>query len=318
MVPVLVHVVRVRSSSVEPRVFAEVSTIRIEFVHWVETCSVVEYHIKDDCDTAFVTFINESLEIIRSTICTVKRKEVVRRVTPAIIAVELGNRHELYSVHTKILDIVKTIYEPLDIARRCVVIYPKFVDNEVVFVRAFEVEGSIRPFERRFVGLKNCDVAITLCGIVALVARNPFVIWMLEFGGIEIRNAHHFAISTNHYVLHSVLLTRVETCEFNPEVCTIISLLELVIVRDGPFVEITYDKYIFRRFSFASCICTKGNFSRVNFVVVDTIDDTFRAVCFGRCVRHASERSSLSCLRTRSSSKLNVIVTLFAECIFMC
>ena len=198
------------------------------------------------------------------------------------------------------------------------VIYPKFVDNQVVFVRAFEVEGSIRPFERRFVGLKNCDIAITLCRIVALVARNPFVIWMLEFGGIEVRNAHHFAISTNHYILHSVLLTRVETCEFNPEVCTIVSLLELVIIRDGPFIKITYNKYIFRRFSFASCICTKGDFSRVNFVVVDTIDDTLRAVCFGRSIRHASERSSLSCLRTRSSSKLNVIVTLFAECIFMC
>ena len=100
MVPVLVHVVRVRSSSVEPRVFAEVSTIRIEFVHWVETCSMVEDHIKNDSDASFVTFINESLEIIRSTICTVKRKEVVRRVTPAVIAIKLGDRHEFNSIHT--------------------------------------------------------------------------------------------------------------------------------------------------------------------------------------------------------------------------
>jgi hypothetical protein len=56
-------------------------------------------------------------------------------------------------------------------------------------------------------------------------------------------------------------------------------LLELVIVRDGPFIKITYDKYIFRRLSLASCICTKGDFGRINFVVVDTIDDTSRAVC---------------------------------------
>ena len=198
------------------------------------------------------------------------------------------------------------------------VIYPKFVDNEVVFVRAFEVEGSIRPFEGRFVSLENCYIAITLCGIIALVTRNPFVIWMLEFGGIEIRNAHHFAISTNHYVLHSVLLTRVETCEFNPEVSTIVSLLELVIVRDGPFVEITHNKDIFSRLSFASCICTKGNFSRVNLIIIDTIYDTSRTISLGWSVWHASESSSFSCLCTRSSSKLNIIVTLFCKSIIMC
>ena len=78
VVPVLIYIVRVRSIDVEPRVAAQVSTPRIEFVHWVETRSVVKDHIQDDRNAAFVALINKFLKLIRITIDLIQRKEVVR------------------------------------------------------------------------------------------------------------------------------------------------------------------------------------------------------------------------------------------------
>ena len=193
------------------------------------------------------------------------------------------------------------------------IIYPKLVDNEVILVRTLEVKSCLRPIIRRLTRLNNSHITITLFRIVAHVPFDPFVVAMKHFLRVEVRDAHDLAIRTYNNILHSILLTRVKSSEFNPEVCTIVSLLELVVVGDSPVVEITYHEDVFRRSRFASCICTKGYFARVFLIIVNTIQNPRRAVCLGRIIWHAGKDRGSGCFLARNSRKLNVIVALFSE-----
>ena len=99
MIPVLIDVVRVRRGDIEPRVLCEVGTVRIQLVHRVETRRVVQHHIQNDGNAAFVTLVNERLDLLLRAVSAVRCKIMVRRVAPVVVSVELTDRHQLDSVN---------------------------------------------------------------------------------------------------------------------------------------------------------------------------------------------------------------------------
>ena len=99
MVPVFVHIVGVGCFYVEPRVFFQFGAVGIEFVHGVESCGVVEHHIYNDGDAAFVAFVDEGFQVVLATVSAVGRKVVVGRVAPVVVAVKFANGHQFEGVH---------------------------------------------------------------------------------------------------------------------------------------------------------------------------------------------------------------------------
>ena len=88
-----------RRCNVEPRIVFEICAVGIEFVHRVVACGVVEHHIYNDGDAAFVAFVDEGFQVVLATVSAVGRKVVVGRVAPVVVAVKFANGHQLEGVH---------------------------------------------------------------------------------------------------------------------------------------------------------------------------------------------------------------------------
>ena len=72
--------------------------------------------------------------------------------------------------------------------------------------------------------------------------------------------------------MEGILLFGCELVEGNPEVGAVVCLVELVFVADGPVVEVSYDKDVFRCFGLACGVGAERNFCVVSRVVVDTVE----------------------------------------------
>ena len=166
--------------------------------------------------------------------------------------------------------------------------------------------------------MNHSHISITLCRIIVDISRNPLIIAMQYFLRVEIRDTYDLAICTHHNVLHCILCIRSQTCELDPEICAIVSLLELVIIRDCPIIEITYHKDMFSRLGLATCISTEGYFGLIVLIIVDTIDDTCRAISLGRRRRYACKSIGSYCFCTIISRELKVVVTLLSQSVLVC
>ena len=252
VIPVLIDVIGVRSGNVEPWVEAELclgsagASPRIEFIHRVETGSVVEYHIQNNGNTAFVALIDEGFELFGRAVSLIQREVVVGRVTPVVVAVKFVHRHQFNGIYAEVLEVIQSFHESGDTTFGSVVINPHLVDDEVVLVRTFEVLGIIRPVEGLFTGLDNGhitavstfdritdEVGIDCAGFV-------FVIGVNDFLGEEVRDLFLHAVGTNHYILEAVLFAFLEAGEFNPEVVAI--AFELIVVAEFPVGHITQEE----------------------------------------------------------------------------
>ena len=100
---------------------------------------MVVYHVYDDCYAACMALVNEVLIFFTCTIVLVERKPVIRIISPAEVAVELLNRHELNCVHAEILDVVELGHGTLDILRCCEVTEEHLIDHEVILILNLEV-----------------------------------------------------------------------------------------------------------------------------------------------------------------------------------
>ena len=167
--------------------------------------------------------------------------------------------------------------------------------------------------------MNNSDIAITRQRVIHQVwiqlLRLPSIVLVQEFLGIEIRDTYHLAIRTHNSILHGIFLLRSKTREFNPEISTIGSLLELIVVGDGPVVEIAYYKDMLSRFGLATSVGTKSDLSIIVLVVIDAIDDTRRAIGKRRIVRNTSASCSSSCFVSRSHGEFEVVVALLVQCL---
>ena len=99
MVPVLIDIIRVRSGHIKPGIARQIRTVRIEFVHRVQTRSMVEHHIENNRYTAFVALVDELLIHRLGAVRSVRREIVVRRIAPVIVTVKLTDRHQLDGIH---------------------------------------------------------------------------------------------------------------------------------------------------------------------------------------------------------------------------
>ena len=158
----LIDIVSMRYFYAEPRILTEVCSVWINFIHWIKTSSMIEDHIHDDSHTSLVTLINESTEIILTTISFVHCEIMIRRITPVIITIKLADRHQFNGIDAKILYVIKAIDQSAETTFRCIVIYPKFVNDKIVFVRALEIKCGIAPLVLWLLSLHHCHITITL------------------------------------------------------------------------------------------------------------------------------------------------------------
>ena len=147
MVPFLsVSVVSLRRIDIDPRVEPQfglrlgAAGPRIEFDHRVGTVGVVEHHIHDDRDTAFVALINEPFEIIRLAVRSVQREIEHRVVAPALVSLKLRNRHQFDRIHTQVLNIIQPVNNTLEGAFGGVIIHPDLIDDQVLARRTLKIE----------------------------------------------------------------------------------------------------------------------------------------------------------------------------------
>ncbi len=275
VVPILVNIVAVRRCNIEPRIVLQIIAIGIEFVHWVQSSGVVEHHIQYHRNAAFVALVDERFQVVFAAVGLIGRKIVVRTVAPVVVTVEFGYRHQFEGVYSKIFEIIQAVYHTFVRAIGCEIIDPHFVDYKVIFVGAFEIECGIAPSKFWLIGLNNRHITIGFRRIFAQrwvnCSRLVLIIGMKHFFGIQVVDAHHFAIVAHHHVLISVLLARRQAINFNPEIVAI--AFHLIFVRHRPIVEIAHDKHILRWRSLAGGVGAERNFGGIVGVVVVTIVD---------------------------------------------
>ena len=78
MVPVFINIVAMRWIDIKPRIIRQVRTIRIEFVHRIETCCMIKHHVQNNRHTTFVALVNELFEHLRCPVCFIQSKIVIR------------------------------------------------------------------------------------------------------------------------------------------------------------------------------------------------------------------------------------------------
>ena len=116
---------------------------------------MVEHHVHDDGDTAFVALIDERLELLGRTVGLIHSEVVVRRIAPVVVAVKLAHWHQFQGIDAQVLDIIQAFHQAGKTAFGRIVKGPQLVDNQVVLVRALEVQGLLRPVESRLGCLQN-------------------------------------------------------------------------------------------------------------------------------------------------------------------
>ena len=228
MIPVLIHIVAVRRGHIKPGIACQVRTVRIEFVHRVQSRRMVEHHIDNHRHAAFVALVDELLVHRLRAVCFIRRKIMVRRIAPVIVSVELANRHQLDSVHSKVLDIIQTLHQTFQRTVGSVVIYPQLIDYQVVLVRAFEMKCGIGPLVLRFAGLDDGHVSVRTfsCRIIQQIRihflRLILVIGVQHFLRIQIRDLLLQTVRPLHSILETIFLTRLQTGQCDPEIVTIL------------------------------------------------------------------------------------------------
>ena len=283
VVPIFIDVIAVRCIDIEPGVVRQIGSVRIEFVHRVETRRMVEHHVDDNGHTAFVALINERLVHFLRTVRLIRRKIVVGRITPVVVSVKLTNRHQFYRIDTQVLDIIQTFHQAFEGTPFGIVVDPQLINDQVVFIRTLEVQRSVRPFESRFTRLNHRHVSVRTGRIIQQIRiyflRLVLVIGMQHFLRIQIRDLFLHAICTLHRILKAVLLTRCQPRQCDPEIIPV--LIKLVVRTEFPIGHISNQEHPFRRLRFAGSVRTKRDGSTV-CSIIDTITDSRWPCLFNR------------------------------------
>ena len=284
MVPVLVHIIAVRCVDIEPGVVSQIRTVRIELVHRVQACRMVEHHIQDHRYSAFVALVDELLVHRLRTVGLIRREIVIRRIPPVVVTIELADRHQLDRVHTQVLDVIQTFHQAFQRTTFGIVVDPQLINDQVVLVRALEVQRCIRPLESRFTGLNHRHIAVCAGGITQQIRiyalRFILIVRMQHFLRIQIRDLFLHAIRTLNCVLETVLLSGSQARQRDPEIVTV--LVQLIVRTKFPIGHITNQEHTFGRLRFAGSIGTQRHGCAIR-TIVNTVTDSCRTCFLRRC-----------------------------------
>ena len=284
VVPIFIDVIAVRCIDIEPRVVRQIGSVRIEFVHRVETRRMVEHHVNDNGHTAFVALIDERLVHFLRTVRLIRRKIVVGRITPVVVAVKLTNRHQFYRIDTQVLDVIQTFHQAFEGTPFGIVVDPQLINDQVVFIRTLEVQRCVGPLESRFSRLNDRHVSVRAGRIIEQIRihflRFVLIIGMQHFLRIQIRDLFLHTIRTLHRILKAVLLTRCQPRQCDPEIIPV--LIKLVVRTEFPIGHISNQEHPFRRLRFAGSVGTQGHRCAIR-TVIDTVTYSCRTCFLRRC-----------------------------------
>ena len=141
VVEVLVHSEAVRCHDIVPWVVCRniVGTVPVESGPWVRSCGVIVNHVNDDCYAACMALVNEFLIHFTCSVCLVKSEISYRSVSPAVISLELLDRHKLDGVDSKIFQIIKLGHRAVEVTCSREVTKKKLVDHEIVIICNFKI-----------------------------------------------------------------------------------------------------------------------------------------------------------------------------------
>ena len=118
--------------------------------------------------------------------------------------------------------------QTLYVTRRGIIIHPQFVNNEVVLIRALEIERSIGPFESGLAGLDHRHIS-AVGSLQRVVDQRricrlglPFVVGMKHLLREEVGYLFLHAVGTLYGILEAVFLTGHKVIECDPEIVTVL------------------------------------------------------------------------------------------------
>ena len=301
VIPILIDIVGVRRVDIKPRVAGQVRSVRIEFIHRIITRSMVEHHIKNNGNTALVALVDELLVHRLRAVGPIRRKIVVRRIAPVIVSVKLTYRHQLYRIHTQILDIIQTLHQTFERTAFGIVVYPQLVNHQVVLVWTLEVQCRIGPLELRLTGLNHRHIAV--CAFTRRVIQQVrihflrfiLIIRVQHFLRIQIGDLLLHAIRTLYGILEAIFLARLQPRKRNPEIVTV--LIQLIIRTEFPIRHVAQQEHALGRLRLTGRIGTQRD-RRTIFAVVDTIAHACRTGFLYRC--HTGHIIPIGCIRAQS------------------
>ena len=96
-------------------------------------------HVNDDCYAACMALVNEFLIHFTCSVCLVKSEISHWSVSPAVISLELLDRHKLDGVDSKIFQIIKLDHCAVEVTCSREVTKKKLIDHEIVLVLNLEI-----------------------------------------------------------------------------------------------------------------------------------------------------------------------------------
>ncbi len=154
VVVIVKHVERVARLRIRPGVVRRGSPERALVIQSNERTLprlVVVHHVQDDRDAALVGFVDKLLKVFFRPVILVGGEVRRRVVTPALVAVEFGDRHQLDRVDAHAVEVVERVAERRVIMGLDEVPHQKLVDHQFALLRTRE-GGEV---ERRLPRLQN-------------------------------------------------------------------------------------------------------------------------------------------------------------------
>ncbi len=230
---------------------------------------VVEHHVEDDGDAAFVAFVDQQFQRLRCSVIFVQRFVKIRIVAPAVIAFEFVHGHQFDGRDAEAFDVIERIEQVGVVVRVEKVAEQQFVDDEIGFfrtlvARCLPVEGLLRGFQHRH---DACGLARRVGGKVGVRrGRDEWVVAGVEHQRAQGVGDAHGAVDK---VLKAVGLPRRQARHVEPPRGVVRTSFHLVTAVREPVVEIAHDVHH---------LLVRSVQREANRLIVNIIDTQFGSV----------------------------------------
>ena len=114
---------------------------------------VVVDHVQDDGDAALVARVHQRLEVVLGSVGLVHGEVERRVVAPAVVAVELIDRHELQGLHAEAFQVIQGVFDECECSLFRPVPHQQFVDDQIFLVGSHKI--LVGPIKVRFAWCQN-------------------------------------------------------------------------------------------------------------------------------------------------------------------
>ena len=114
---------------------------------------MVQHHVQNDRNAPIVARVDQRLERRFVSVGLVQRHVECRVVAPAVVSIELIDRHEFDGIDSQSVQIIQRIQDGLVVPFFGEVANQQFVNHQRRFVWTFEI--LVGPFKVRCTGLQN-------------------------------------------------------------------------------------------------------------------------------------------------------------------